>query len=146
MKLFFVLFFLLFLTASHNIRKLPEGRIEKDMKYIRSVIDKSHWNVMHEERIIECIVFNAYKKDIPIKILANIPMPESGFRHWVGNSADCYGLFGISYHHWGFLAWQVCDGKYAKYLNKHSGEKEYVIKVMKYIGANTEMATIIIDD
>jgi hypothetical protein len=50
-------------------------------------------------------------------------------------------MYQISPYWWSHLAWHCADRKYAKYLDRHKGTN--VIKVMKYVGVNTEMACII---
>lgn len=136
MKIFIMLFLILFLTASHNIKEIPPGKIQTDRQYIKRIMRP--YRVRYKQRIEDCLLYYGYTYDIPIEIFTRLAEAESGFRYYKRNKySKCVGLLQVSPTYWSHLPYHHRGGKYRKLLKMHRGTN--IIKVMKFIGCNVDM-------
>lgn len=92
-----------------------------------------------------CITNSAQRHGLEPYRFAKLGMAESSFHREMANwNNTCFGLYQIHTNHWSHLPYQVFNKKYAKYLHKHKGTN--LIKVLEFIGVNTECGAIVLRD
>ena len=143
MKIFLILFFILILTASNGIRKLPQSRVDRDREYVNKVL--SRYPVAHKRRKSDCILRLSYQYGHPVKVFTDLGARESGFRRCVVSDKNAIGLYQILSNVHNEKMYQCRRGKFGKWLLRQPKKINHT-DYLFWIGINVEMGAMILSN
>ena len=138
MKILTLLLFTIYVYAP----PLPDSLSRDERKAVRYVNDNTVcFTDSYRVRLLEVIIINSRKYDLPAYLFARQLWVESRFKQFAFSSASCRGIGQIDDRYWSLLLYRVDNGELGRYLLRKNITN--YTRFYYRIGYSVEMAAMI---